>query len=112
MKDILIGIDKLAKEELEKADKVNPLFHSDHEGYAVIKEEFEEAVDEIVAAKKCKNSAWESIKVDYPGGARTEFRKMRDCIALAAAELIQVIAMCDKFILSQSEREKKHEKDV
>lgn len=42
MKHILIEIDRLAEEELERANKIHPLFHSDHEGESVIREEIEE----------------------------------------------------------------------
>lgn len=45
MKDILIEIDRLAEEELDRANKIHPPFHSDHEGKAVIQEEIEEAFD-------------------------------------------------------------------
>lgn len=45
MKEILIEIDRLAEEELSRANKVNPMFHSDHEGYAVIQEEIDEAME-------------------------------------------------------------------
>lgn len=105
MKDILIGIDKLAEEELEKANKVNPLFHSDHEGYAVFQEEIEEAEEMFEAAKESKNFVWEAIKADYPEGAHEKVKEMRYCLAQTAAEMIQAIAMCDKFITSQELRE-------
>ena len=42
MKDILIEIDRIVADELERANKVHPLFHSDHEGVAIIEEEIME----------------------------------------------------------------------
>lgn len=112
MKDILIGIDKLAEEELEKANKVNPLFHSDHEGYAVLKEEIDEANDEfthIIGIKEKMSGKldelWKSIKEDNSQSAAHDVMVIKHCAGLAAAELIQVVAMCDKFITSQELRE-------
>lgn len=64
MKDILIEIDRLAEEELERANKIHPMFHSNHEEISTIRQDAQ----------------------------------------YAAAELIQVIAMCDKFIKSQEVR--------
>lgn len=105
MKDILIGINKLVDEEYTRANTIKPAFSSDHEGYAVIQEEIEEAEDRIEAAKECKDLAWESIKVDYPNGAHEKIREMRYCLAYAAAELVRAIAMCDKFVASQEVRD-------
>jgi hypothetical protein len=62
------------KKELLSANKEHPLFNSYHEGYAVIKEEFEEMWDEI----KKRNPDSELIK----------------------AECIQTAAMCLKMLIS------------
>lgn len=43
----LSDIQKLVDKELEEANKKYPLFHSDHEAYAVIKEEIEECEEDI-----------------------------------------------------------------
>ena len=111
MKHILIEIDRLAGEELKRANKVYPLFHSDHEGYAVIQEEIDEVIEQNKTAMHHKDLVWEAIKVDYPDGAGDQVKKMRAHLAYAAAELIQVIAMCDKFIKSQEVRDE-NKKDV
>lgn len=104
MKDILIEIDRLADEELERANKVYPLFASDHEGYAVIQEEIDEVIEQNEAAMDCKDLMWEAIKADYPEGVKNQVKEMRNHLAYSAAELIQVIAMCDKFVKSQEVR--------
>lgn len=104
MKDILIEIDRLAEEELERANKVYPLFASDHEGYAVIQAEIDEVIEQNKTAMDCKDLLWEAIKADYPEGAGKQVEEMRAHLAYAAAELIQVIARCDKFVKSQEER--------
>lgn len=123
MKDILIEIDRLAGEELKRANKVYPLFASDHEGWAVLFEECIEAGQEltkvITGQELTKvitgigegeiNKMLACIMVNHAEGAREKAIKIRRYAQYAAAELIQVIAMCDKFIKSQEARSGKHE---
>ena len=106
MKDILIEIDRIVADELERANKVYPLFHSDHEGVAVIEEEIMEAKTDF----KMLDCLFENLKSNVYHD-NTEYIKESELVegvrknaSLAAAELIQVIAMCDKFIASQEER--------
>ena len=65
MKDILIEIDRLAEEELDRANKIHPPFHSDHEGKAVIQEEIEEALDCLKNIDESYEGLWNAIKDVY-----------------------------------------------
>lgn len=110
MKHILIEINRLAAEELER---VHTLFHSDHEGVAVIEEEIMEAKTDF----KMLNCLFMNLKSNVYQD-NTEYIKeinlvksIRNNASLAAAELIQVIAMCDKFEKSQEVRDE-NKKDV
>lgn len=105
MKEILIEIDRLAEDELNRANEVHPMFHSDHEGYAVIQEEIDEVIEQNKAAMDFKDLLWEAIKQDEQEWAKRQVEEMRNHLAYATAEMIQVIAMCDKYIKSQDERE-------
>jgi hypothetical protein len=74
---ILMSVEQIFKDvenELIRANKKFPNFHSPHEGYGVIKEEFEELWDQIKINKTCTGN-----------------RLMRN-------EAIQVAAMAVKFI--------------
>ena len=104
MKHILIEIDRLAEKELERANKIYPLFHSDHEGESVIREEIEETKACVKAVGQAYKRLWRSTKDDNEEGANISALEMRDSATYAAAELIQVIAMCDKFVKSQEAR--------
>lgn len=104
MKDILIEIDRLAEEELERANKIHPPFHSDHEGKSIIQEEIEEAFDCLKNIDESYEGLWNAIKEDDAMGAMIRAKEMRESVTWAAAELIQVIAMCDKFVKSQEAR--------
>lgn len=95
-------LERLAVAELEQANKKFPLFASDHEGYAVILEEFQESEEEVNRARFRLNRLWESVRADE---AQTEYIKhIRERMLKAAAEAIQTAAMCEKFIQSQEER--------
>lgn len=63
---------RLALEELSRAERKHPDFHSGHEGYAVIKEEIEEL--------------WDAVK--------------RDDTLSATVEAVQVAAMALRFLVS------------
>lgn len=95
-------LERLAVAELERANKKFSLFASDHEGYAVILEEFQESEEEVNRARFRLNRLWESVRADE---AQTEYiRHIRERMLKAAAEAIQTAAMCEKFIQSQEER--------
>lgn len=66
---------QMINDELCKTDIEKPMFHSTHEGYGVLKEEFDELWDEIKASK--------------------EFRMANK---LMVNEAVQVAAMAIKFI--------------
>lgn len=85
------------------------MFQSDHEGYAVLKEEVEEAETDLMDIKDILSVLWRYIKrnVEVPKKQQVELVKM--CAIELAVEAIQVAAMAQKFIDSkrkQKEREK------
>lgn len=86
---------ELVEMELAAANEKHPPFASQHEGYAVIKEEIEEAGDKINSLEQHFEYAWDTIKNDANAKERVEICK--HFAVLAACELIQVAAMCEKF---------------
>lgn len=104
MMSLVAGAEKLAMEELERANKNFPLFTSDHEGYAVIREELEEACAESNAAVRELEKAWNHIKANNEQGACTAIMCTRKTLLRGIAEMIQAAAMCEKCIQSQEER--------
>jgi len=86
----------LVTAELAAANKVNPPFHSTHEGYAVLLEEIEEAKEALNEMDVSHQMMWVHIKRDnlkaYEYAERVEKYAMR-----LAAEAIQVAAMARKF---------------
>lgn len=90
----LSDIQKLVDKELEEANKKYPLFHSDHEAYAVIKEEIEECEEDIRKMEMVLSYFWSNTKRDKNSDNLIE--GMKKISMHAAAEAIQVAAMCDK----------------
>lgn len=86
---------ELVEMELAAANEKYPSFASQHEGYAVIKEEIEEARAPINALEEHFEYAWDTIKHDASSKERVEMCK--HFAVWAACELIQVAAMCKKF---------------
>lgn len=90
----LSEIQKLVDKELEEANKKYPLFHSDHEAYAVIKEEIEECEEDIRKMEMVLSYFWSNTKRDKNSDNLIE--GMKKIAMHAVAEAIQVAAMCDK----------------
>lgn len=98
MTKIMTGIEKIADEELKRAVATYGTNHSRHEGYAVLKEEFEEFETEYDNMVSKMADIWNNIKAD----SQTE--EMRKDIStflryamMCSAELVQVIAMAVKM---------------
>jgi hypothetical protein len=92
-------IQKLVNEELEEANKKYPLFHSDHEAYAVIKEEIEECEEDIRKMEMVLSYFWSNTKRDK--NSDNLIIGIKKIAMHAAAEAIQVAAMCDKTLIGR-----------
>jgi len=90
----------LMKKELDAANATFPLFRSPHEGYAVIKEEYEECLQELEHVNSCLKFAWGNIKLNNDKYAEEWISKARKCAMNTAVEAIQTAAMCQKYLRS------------
>ena len=92
------SIDKAVAYELQNIIKDHGAFYeSEHEGYAVLKEEIEEAADDLEQLNKDLAYLWALIKKNHikkGGGAISE---ARDYAVLLAQEAVQVAAVCERF---------------
>lgn len=87
-------IEILIAEELVKANKLHPPFHSQHEAYAVIQEELEELQEEVAECYKQLEEIWMNVRTD--DSIRHQVKMLRKHAVFAAQEAIQVAAMCYK----------------
>jgi len=96
MKELLMSVGFLANKELEKSYEEFPKFVSPHEGYAVIKEEIEEHLDDTIGINSQFSALWENVKCNE--SAIDDANKLSILAIHAAAEAIQVAAMAQKYI--------------
>jgi len=99
MDELLENIDELVIEELERANAVFPQFHGNHEAWAVLKEEVEEADIENTKVNKLLDMLWNSVRFNYKKDQLiSQCKSLKKHALYNSAENIQVAAMCDKFI--------------
>ena len=91
-----VHIEALVENETERIIEEHGLFNSDHEAWAVIQEEIEEAQEDMDIVYRRHRFWWEMIRED-----RTEILDIVDDIEKYAIEVIkeavQVIACCRKY---------------
>lgn len=95
----------LINEELEAANKEHGQFHSLHEGYAVLLEEFEETQSELDEVRRYMDYMWGHIKDDNNTCTQHFAARVQNVAMRAAAEAIQVAAMALKIRNMGDERE-------
>lgn len=98
--DIAAAVEK----EMAAANEKYPLFSSLHEGYAVAKEELEEAMEELNNAKQYLECAWAAIRGNQLEIAMQHLARMGFAAEWAAIESCQLAAMAKKAIDSEKNR--------
>ena len=100
MEKLKNSVEKLMEiEVVDSNKKFFPIFHSEHEGNAILKEEVEEVADELEEIQDQLKYMWDGIKRNNSTIYTTEIAKRMKTYAInLSAESIQVAAMCQKFI--------------
>ena len=98
MNAIKDDVQKLVMKELNNANEKFPLFESPHQGYAVILEEVEECMDELLSAQAALSDAWYWIK--HNDLALSQIKQVKEAAEKLICEAVQVAAMCDKYNMS------------
>lgn len=99
-------IEALIAEELARANTIHrDHFVSMHEGESVIREEIEEAEEELNYIRMLYKALWNQIKKRDDREAIDTAKTMKIYVMSAINELTQVAAMCDKFAESFKEGE-------
>ena len=111
------SITTLADNELQRGKTRYGNNHSRHEGYAVLREEYDEFEEEVDNFLISLANLWTQIKQDVkPTEVLGTLEKMRDRALNASAELVQVIAMVNKmgeyenYLMAVEEQKEKERK--
>lgn len=102
MDAVKTDVEALVQKELQAANEKFPLFHSTHEGYAVLLEEVDELKADLAEISQDVDVLWKLVKQNDATGeqARVFIRSIKIRAILAAIEAIQVAAMCEKYKIS------------
>ena len=92
----------LVDKELAAANERFPQFHSQHEGYAVIKEEADELKEYTDLINNRMIYLW--AKIRFNNSCEELVSRIYDDAINAACEAIQVAAMCKKFLEMEGKR--------
>ena len=84
--------------EYDKAAREYPPFASLHEGWAVMREEWEEAFRELSAAAGEMNEMWECVKLDDVACSLNAARNIQAHALTAMMETAQLAAMARKMM--------------
>ena len=108
MKELINTVHLLAVEELNKANKKFPQFHSRHEGIGVLDEEIWEMGKELRRFNKANIDLHEAVYNDFD--CEKALRSAELSMSAALAEGVQVLAMLKKFRCFLDKEEKQNEK--
>ena len=89
-------IEECITDELENAMSNHEPFHSEHEAWAVLTEEYDEAYEETNKIECSLSTMWHYIKSDCHIEVREQFEQIREFAKHLAEEACQICAVCDK----------------
>lgn len=109
MTQLIKEVSSLKEKEYKRAAfQHGPVTNSPHEAYALIKEELEEAQDEMKALEDRVHFYWLEVKGEDPKFQKSYLEDIGNMAVRAACELIQVAAMSEKalaaFMLKEEEK--------
>ncbi len=103
-------IEELIKIELENARTYGDRYNSNHEFYGIIKEEIEEAQTCISDMTDIAEVMWQDIKDDKAASIiKARANSIKNNSILGIMELLQVCAVCDKYMEAYYESEVENE---
>lgn len=90
------SIDQAVCYELQNIVKeYGPTYHSTHEGYAVLKEEVEEAAEDMKQMEQKLEHLWETIKINF--SVDDELTRLKAVAVALAGEAVQCAAALGKL---------------
>ena len=91
------SIDQAVCYELQNIVKeYGPTYHSTHEGYAVLKEEVEEAADDMKQIEQLMEGVWDAVKMNF--AMKDQLCKLKAVAVALAGEAVQCAAVLERFL--------------
>ena len=90
--------DAIVSETTNACDIYGKEYHSNHEGYAVLLEEIEEAASNLKDITELNKELWEDVKADNDTEIKADARRISFYAYYLAMEAVQVAAVCRKII--------------
>lgn len=103
--NILQAIEK----EKEAAILNHGYFHSDHEFWAVLREEAEELHEDSTCITSIVRRLWDSVRGDSMFNNIDTLNTIRENAINAVCEAIQVVVVIDKYLEGESNEQRKQE---
>jgi hypothetical protein len=95
--DALVSINQAVCYELQAITKrYGAAYASPHEGYAVLKEEYEEAQECLELLNSKLDEIWKNVKMNW-NDSTVIYQAQQSAIALAE-EAVQCAAVCERYI--------------
>lgn len=98
--------------ELNKANKNNALFHSAHEGFAVLYEEYEEMTEQVNLVKMVTDKMWSDVRKNDNKNIVISTNCLKSAVTDVIREAVQLGAMCEKLLYFLSDDEQKEGGDA
>lgn len=102
MENLIEEVKECVEREYDRAGaKFGFVNHSDHESYAIILEEFQEAETDVALVNTHLSQFWDAVKLNDDDQSKSEWlMKIERDAVFGACELIQVAAMAKKAAIS------------
>lgn len=112
MDELILGVRSMVGDEYGRAAAEHgAAAHSPHEGYALIKEEVEEAEADMEALTQRLDHFWNCVKGDDTRWYPHYLKQIRMTAVLGACELIQVAAMAEKALKGYENMKEEHDNE-
>lgn len=99
MQHLICPISALVPQEVERAkENHGPAYASHHESYGVLAEEVQEAGEEHKSVQKHMEQLLRFVRTDYTEGIVDCLKVIHQDAINAAAESVQVAAVCSKWL--------------
>lgn len=102
---LLNEVNGLIATELSRANEQHPMFHSDHEAWAVTREEYMETEDALKQLEYELRYTDYMTRHDNTKDMVERVGKLRDCALHVACEAIQTAAMAEKWLESRRDKD-------